>query len=65
MAPRGTGWATVAAGSAAAVLLSRSMSIAEQIRQGEWTAAWDGELRRLRELAGRLLPAPRPAALPG
>jgi magnesium-transporting ATPase (P-type) len=66
VAPTAQGWATVGVSSVAAVALSRSIGIADQIQRGVFRAAWDAELDRLRELAGRLLPAPAPkvAALP-
>jgi magnesium-transporting ATPase (P-type) len=64
IAPTAQGWATAGISSAAAVVLSRSIGIADGIWRGELRAAWDAELRRLRDMAGRLLPAPRESVPP-
>jgi calcium-translocating P-type ATPase len=65
VAPSAQGWGTVAASSAAAVVLSRSIGMAGQIRLREWLARWTEEIRGLPATARLLLPAPAPmAALP-
>jgi calcium-translocating P-type ATPase len=63
IAPTAAGWGAVAASSAAAVALSRTIRIAEQVSLASWFSAWREEMRRLSAAATALLP-PVPAALP-
>jgi cation-transporting ATPase I len=65
VAPTAGGWAVVAASSAAAVAISRAVAAAGRAPVSDWFTRWQGEMRRLSSMAGRLLPAPRPALLPG
>ena len=61
-APSAAGWGAVAAASAAAVALSRTVSLAGSIQLQKWLPAWTAELRRLAAARQRLLPAlPAPA----
>jgi hypothetical protein len=63
VAPTAAGWGAVAASSAAAVALSRTVGVAEQAGQSRWLAAWREEMRRLSAATAELL-LHRPAALP-
>jgi len=64
VAPTAAGWATIAASSAAAITIRRTIGLAGQVRPDGWFASWQEEMRSLSALAGRLLPRPRPSALP-
>jgi hypothetical protein len=62
------GWGAVAASSAAAVVLSRTVGAVEYVRPRRWLTAWKEEMRRLAAVAKRQLPQlpppAQPAALP-
>jgi calcium-translocating P-type ATPase len=63
VAPSAQGWGTVAASSAAAVVISKAIGTIDKIRGGhDWRADWKDEWARLWHLSTRLLPAPQPAA---
>jgi magnesium-transporting ATPase (P-type) len=64
VAPSATGWGAVAASSAAAVVLSRTVGAVETIRPRQWLALWKEEMRRLAAVARPQLALPPPAALP-
>jgi len=57
VAPSAAGWGAVAAGSAAAVVLSRTVGLAGSIDLQKWLTAWKRELTRLAAARQRLLPA--------
>lgn len=62
VAPSAAGWGAVAAGSAAAVAISRSVGLAGSVNLGKWLAVWKDELRRLAANRQRPVPAlPAPA----
>ena len=66
LAPSAQGWGTVAASSAAAVVLSRGIGVAGQVNLRQWLASVADEWRRLPASAQRLLlpPAKPTAAIP-
>jgi len=64
MAPTAQGWGAVAASSAGALVISRTLGVAGHIPVGTWFNAWKEEMRRLSALPMRLLPAPKPAVIP-
>jgi magnesium-transporting ATPase (P-type) len=64
VAPSAAGWGAVAASSAAAVLVSRTVGAVEGIQPHRWFRVWKEETRRLAAVAQRQLPPPKPAAMP-
>jgi magnesium-transporting ATPase (P-type) len=64
VAPSAAGWGAVAASSAAAVLVSRTVGAAGNINASRWLTAWKEEMRRLGAVARRQLAPPQVVALP-